>query len=106
MSVTVLAVLAFLVYGVFRILSEDGLDLLPRGVKRVMSYSALVVLLTVHHISPSAFQDGLSQFSEWSQNRLMEPFQDVMDTLIVNQPGLPTQPAPLNPATGEMQPIP
>lgn len=106
MSVTVMAVLAFLVYGVFRVLSEDWLGLLPRRVTRVMGYSGLVVLLTVNQISPAAFRDGLGQFSEWSQSRMMERYQDLIDAIIANQPDLPKQSAPPDPARGEMRPIP
>lgn len=90
-----LSAMAFVVFGLFWLSTQDWFEMLPRAITRLIGGLAAVVLVGTSWLVPSAFKAGLHRFVNYTSDQMTEKLQDlvheIFDPLTT---GTPTSPPP------------
>jgi hypothetical protein len=93
---SLLGLLAFLVFSVFWLSSQDWFDVLPRRITRRVGYAGVVILAVATYFAPTALQSGLQRWTGYAVAEAQEKYRKIVDGVVrsITESG----PAPISPS--------
>lgn len=91
---TGLGALAFLVFGVLWLSSQDWFDLLPRRAVRRIAAAGTIALFIAVYAAPTAFQAGFQRFVDHAAAKATKQVQDGLREVADRTVGEPAPPEP------------